>query len=296
MKNILFATDLSKDSQKAFGYAIQFAKQYRAEISLVSIYQRPSIYRYPYSEYTQQQEEIDMAAVANKMDRMYEAYEKECGISSEVSYKLIKEPSVFKGILQSIKSDKPDVLMLGTKGDNMGEGFIFGNVIKKLVRECPVPVLTIPPEAVFREISDVLFTTNYHEGDPMAIKELVHLLNPIKPAIDVAHVSVYVDAEKDLKGEEFWETVQKVVDYDKLKYKVLTGRKIVDRLNEYIINNKPNLMVMTYKERGIWYDLFHTDVIKRMGLKSSLPVLTFNEKCLSQLTENDISMARDERV
>ena len=73
MKNILFATDLSEDSQKAFAYAIQFAKQYHAEISLINIYQMPSIYKYPYSEYTEQQEQIDMAAAANKMDQMYES-------------------------------------------------------------------------------------------------------------------------------------------------------------------------------------------------------------------------------
>ena len=296
MKSIMFATDLSENSQKAFAYAIQFAKQYHAEISLVNIYQMPSIYKYPYSEYTEQQEQIDMAAAQDRMDRMYESYEEECGIMSRVSYKLVKEPSAVRGILETINNDQPDILMLSTKGDNMGQEFVFGKIIKRLVRECPIPVMTIPPDAVFRDLSQVLFTTNYYKGDLMALESLIHLLDPVKPAINIIHVSTKTDATDDLEGEEFWDLVKAKVAYDNVKYKVMTGKKIYSRLHEYVVNNQPNLLVMTYKEHGAWHDLFHVDLIKKMELHSSTPVLTYNEIGLSRLSEKDISMTTDESV
>lgn len=295
MKNILFATDLSEDSQKAFAYAIQFAKQYQAEISLVNIYQMPSIYKYPYSEYTEKQEEIDMAAVEEKMDKMYDAYEAECGIKSTVSYKLVKEPSVVRGILQSIKNDNPNILMLSTKGNNMGQEIVFGKIVKRLVRECPIPVMTIPPDAIFRDMSKVLFTTNYYKGDLMALKEFIHLFNPVQPKINIIHVSTKPDVNKYLEGESFLESVNKVVDYGPISHKILSSTKVIGGLKEYIIINQPNLLVMTYKKHGVWYDLFHVDKIKKMELHSSTPVMTYNEISLGRLAENNISVVTDER-
>ena len=62
MKKILFVTDFSENSKKSFAYALQFTKQYNAEISLVHIYKKPRSYDDPYKEYTVQQEKIEIAA------------------------------------------------------------------------------------------------------------------------------------------------------------------------------------------------------------------------------------------
>ena len=295
MKKILFVTDFSENSKKSFAYALQFAKQYNAEISLVHIYKKPRSYDDPYKEYTVQQEKIEIAAARGRLDEMYESFRSEGDIMSRVSYKLVNEPSPIRGIFDTIEKDQPDVLMLSTIGDNVAPVFVFGTILKQLVRECPIPVLTIPPEAKFRDISKVLFTTNYNMDDLLAMKELIHLLDPVQPEIKMAHVRTYSEVVGGVSGEPFWEKVRAEVDYDKIKYEVMNGKNVYDRLNEYVIAEQPNLLVMTDKDNGVWYDLFHIDLIKRMEFHSSTPVLTFNAIGLSRITEKNTSMANDEQ-
>ena len=292
----MFATDFSQNSKNAFAYAIQFAKQYNAEISLVHIYRMPGSYNDPYKEYTEQQEKIEITAAHNRLERMYESYREEGDIMRRVSYKLVQDPSPLRGIIETVIKDQPDILMLSTLGDNVAGVSLFGKIIKRLVRECPIAVLTIPPEAKFRDISNVLFTTNYDKSDLLAIKQLVYLLDPIKPKINIVHVRTYSEVEVDVNTETFWELVKAEIDYEKIQYKVMSGSNVYNRLNEYIIANQPNLLVMKDKDNGIWYDLFHIDLIKRMEFHSSTPVLTFNAVGLSGIAEKDISVATDEGV
>ena len=294
MKKIMFATDLSDNSQQVFPYAIQLAKDYNAWINLVFIYET-AVYKLPHTEYTEAQEKLELASANNRLERMYEEHVGEDNAKTRVSFKIVKDLDTVQGILNTIKKDKPDLLMLSTFGDNVGKELFSGKLIRSLVSQCPIPVMAIPMQAKYSPPSKLLYATNFYDNDIMALKNLIALLAPFEPRIDIVHISRDWDAEKEADSKHFWDRVQEEVRYGRLQWRVVLGDNVYLGLNKYIFDHEPDFVVLTDKDNGLWYDMFHIDLINRVEFNSYIPVLTFNEIGLSQLTENDWSMAQGER-
>jgi len=138
-KKILFCTDFSENSHYAFSYALNLAKTYKAKLCILHVTPEPvDIYR-PSEDVekvvkSHRQKVIDQEMKTQYLDKM-EGY-KDCKV-------LVKEGLVFDEIIQTAKKESVSVIVMGTHGRTGIDKILVGSTAEKVVRNSPVPVLTV---------------------------------------------------------------------------------------------------------------------------------------------------------
>ena len=142
LKKILWASDGSKESDRALRYATFLAEKSGAEILslFVSEIHFPITSLYPISE------DVVMDIVEKtekKFERRFERLSKRLkgrGINS--THKIVRESAV-EGIIKTAKSNKCDLIVMGKHGQGFIERSILGSNTAKVLSNSPLPVLSV---------------------------------------------------------------------------------------------------------------------------------------------------------
>jgi nucleotide-binding universal stress UspA family protein len=141
----MVAVDFSKYTEPTVQWGISLAKDLKATLLLVNIVnirdlitlekylsvQEPALYQ----KYV---EETCAARHANLQILLDQAAHH--GVSGQ---KLVKSAVPYEGLLKAIENEKPDLLIIGTKGRGNLAGTIIGSCAQKMYRRCPIPLLSI---------------------------------------------------------------------------------------------------------------------------------------------------------
>jgi nucleotide-binding universal stress UspA family protein len=143
IKKILFPVDLSPVSSKIASSVIAFGESFDAEIHLVHVAVTMEEIAGVYGP--------DMM-VGNFADEVAQSAERELKKFEEKFFAGYpnKKNVVVKGdpadkIIEYIKAERIDLVVMGTHGRKGLDKILFGSVADQLVKNSPVPVLTINP-------------------------------------------------------------------------------------------------------------------------------------------------------
>lgn len=136
IRHILVATDFSESSQRARELALEFARKFGAQITLIHVNVPPPTYGgegmyWPTDELTRQ------AAAA--LDGALAALKKEYPESESV----LGYGVPWEQIVTAAKERNADLIVVGTHGRRGVPRALLGSVAEKVVRMSPVPVLTV---------------------------------------------------------------------------------------------------------------------------------------------------------
>jgi len=145
IRKILIPTDGSDYSHYALEYAVNLCRALEAEVVLVSVVDvRYEMYD-AYSEVhaATQMEELIREQVSRSLDR-HAAEMIDQGIPVR---KIMKVGDVIHELLEVIREEQIDLVVVGTHGRKGLSRFLLGSTTEKLVRSASCPVLTVrPPE------------------------------------------------------------------------------------------------------------------------------------------------------
>ena len=141
-KKILFPIDLSEISVAAMSYVLSIAEKYDSELFVIYVARdmtyfaeldvpHPSIYSFS--------QDVKKGA-EQKMRAFCEKNLLGDGASCEV---LIGDPST--EIVNYVEEKDIDLVIMPTQGRKGLNRLVFGSVAARVVRNCPVPVMTIKP-------------------------------------------------------------------------------------------------------------------------------------------------------
>ncbi|MGD9138947.1 MAG: universal stress protein, partial [Desulfobacterales bacterium] len=140
---ILFPSELREYSLKILPYVISMSEKYNSTIYLLHVIDDISKwggFYLPHISLDLYQKEA-MEAAENFMDTVCEQQMKGCpNFERRI---LSGDPTA--EILKTIDSEAIDLVVMGTHGYKGLEHAIFGSVARKVVKNSPVPVLTINP-------------------------------------------------------------------------------------------------------------------------------------------------------
>ncbi|MBW1706414.1 MAG: universal stress protein [Deltaproteobacteria bacterium] len=159
MKNInriMVAIDLSDYSKETLEYATDLAADLKTDLVIVNVINQRDIDAYAkIAQMNSAFSAEDFVEMRKKerIDMIQELVEKcDC---RDVSVKTIFRTGVpFRELLEAIKKEGADLLVMGTRGRSRLKGVFLGSTAEKTIRRSPVPALILRsknPEEVLRE-------------------------------------------------------------------------------------------------------------------------------------------------
>ncbi|MEO6785796.1 MAG: universal stress protein [Chthoniobacteraceae bacterium] len=138
---ILVPVDFSEHSHKALRYALAFATQFDAEVTLVHIVEQmvyPGDWMYPPLAVT------DFAV--EKREQMIERLRALDAGSGVKTQHVVRLGRAWQEVIEIAQEQKADMIILATHGYTGLKHVLLGSVAEKIVRHAPCPVLSVRPE------------------------------------------------------------------------------------------------------------------------------------------------------
>ena len=138
---ILVPVDFSEHSQKALRYALAFATQFGAEVTLVHIVEQmvyPGDWMYPPLAVT------DFAT--EKREQMIDRLRSLDAGSGVKTHHIVRLGRAWQEVIEIARETTADLIILATHGYTGLKHVLLGSVAEKIVRHAPCPVLSVRPD------------------------------------------------------------------------------------------------------------------------------------------------------
>lgn len=265
MKKILVPTDFAEYAKNAFVYALSMADGLDAEVHLLHVIPPTSLskvslfQRRPYGE-------LVMAA-KGRMKRFY--HNGINRVSSSLNYRprvqtFVKGGEMKDVIMDAVKSEGYDLLVMGTKGRRDDWSAVFGSSTAHLIANATCPTLVIPSVATHQVFSHVCIGSQDKEN-AIWESEIAWLYGSNKPArhfVNVKSETTITPAQKDRES-----TTKEVV------LEEVNSGNVVAGLLEYAKQHRCDLLLMKRSSKSWFTQLFTKSFTREAVLDAEIPVL-----------------------
>lgn len=143
-KKILWPTDFSGSAEKALPYVRSLTEKYDTEIHVLYVIEDIAHHKSWYGDFEQERiEKIlkwEEKTATERLDQVCVSYLEGCPLY--IKHVAVGDPA--QEILKLVDKEKVDAIVMATRG---AQGhFQFGSVAEKVVKNAPVPVITIPTD------------------------------------------------------------------------------------------------------------------------------------------------------
>jgi nucleotide-binding universal stress UspA family protein len=141
-KKILCPVDFSEFTDEIIDYAVDITKKFNAKLHMIHVI--PNLnYFTPYESFLTPENLVAIERnIEVEVNRAFDKIVKKVDIPVK---KVIKTGVTFVEIIDYVKSESIDLIVMGTHGRSGIEHILIGSVAEKIVRKSPCPVLTIRP-------------------------------------------------------------------------------------------------------------------------------------------------------
>jgi universal stress protein A len=141
LKQILVPVDFSNPSQQALRYALRFAKEFHAEVTLLHVVEKTAVgsgFADVPSRFAYLDEEL---SIAKKNLRALTASSQEAGCPTIGSTVRTGLPA--HEIVEAAKESNTDLIVIATHGYTGWKHFCIGSTAERVVRAAPCPVFVV---------------------------------------------------------------------------------------------------------------------------------------------------------
>ncbi len=136
--HILVPYDDSQYSNRAFVYALDLAKKYGANLSIISI-----MYSSPHPSEIKHQTTVDDEKI-KVMEKSYKRLSnaaKKFGVP--INTQMLMETSIVDNIISFVTGNKVNLIVMGTRGRGGPKRLMFGSVAMATSQKAPCPVMLV---------------------------------------------------------------------------------------------------------------------------------------------------------
>lgn len=181
-------------------------------------------------------------------------------------------------ILEEAKRFKPDLVVMGTRGESNVARAFFGTVTTKAVQELKVPVLTIPSTYHGDSLSKVAYATDFSKTDSRSILKLQQILQPYQPFIYCIHISDNGSSGKDREQlKKLQEKLQQNAADQRVAYTVLEGDDVAEALQKFVQQESIDILALTTHERSMFGKIMNPSLAQKLVLHAAVPLLVFHD-------------------
>lgn len=206
MKNILVPTDFSKPSISALETAVELAKRSGARVTLLHVVEQVVAESYTISgegRPDETEEKIFTSALIRKsrqqltklvMDPRY----KNVTVEGE-----LKLGNPYHGIRSIITEQKPDLVVMGTRGNSSLERMIIGTNTERVVRTMDCPVLTVQKKPFRFDFKNIVYATNMSEEEESFTRVVKKTQEMFKSTVHLVRINTPSDFQRDRSVKQY---------------------------------------------------------------------------------------------
>lgn len=293
-KRILVAVDFSLYSLKACQMAFSIAKEINAKVKILHVYHNiyfPSTI--PFANLLKEDEGNDILDKSRKqMLNLCLEIDKRIaeGEYPSVNYSYsLREGLVNEEIESFIKEYKPNLVVLGTKGQGNSQDYMLGSVTADIIEMTDVPIMAVPKNATITDVKEfkhIAFFTNFSERDHFSFDFLVNILL-LHPTLKVTlvHVNRLNEKGKQRSATELAELRDTFLSKHpnvNINYKLIEGTDIIPLIKQFIDDEKVNLITVNTRRRNLIGRLFVPSTSRKILATIDTPLLTLRGHILSK--------------
>ncbi len=288
VQKILVPIDFSDYSVNACRYAIGLAEKLNAEIKLLHVYYNPIINSMPLTDTYYYQvnmdeiiREIEVRAKEN-MENFYndlmEKIEREKIEGVKLDYELVSGIASDEIIIKS-EEYKPEVIIIGTRGQGERENDLIGSVTAKVIDDAKTPVLVIPEDSLYQGIAtiNILYTTDFDDSDYKALKKLMNIIAPFDIRLYCLHVGTQDSNVWDkVKMDKLKTTLKEQYSDYEIECSIIEEEDFLKGIQEFIREKNIDIISLVTHKRSIISKLFNPSKARKVLFHTNIPFLVFH--------------------
>lgn len=271
-QTILVPTDFSNNALVATRYAIELSKIFGANIHIVHAY-RPftSPFQSPLANETDEQRATigakkGLAEFMEKLDIPEEA-----AITSSV-----EKNNLVDAITSCIDQYNVSVVIMGTHGSSGRRTDLLGSNTYDVANVVPRPLLIVPEDTAFFNLKNVVFFSDYQNGDKKSLRQFNNLFGKIGPACTLVHIHEHREApqESDQKRLMEWKVLLEKETTIKLSVDLVHAPENMDVVDKILKRLRADMTLITLADtRGFFKKLIHKSLARAIILNPQTPIL-----------------------
>lgn len=273
--NILIPTDFSKCARAATDYAIEFAIQNKANITLLHTF----ILRYTDNSYFIDFD-LSLQEVAKKQLRIekHRILEK----FTELEKNQISTLCEIGGLVENIeiieKKSSIDLVIMGTKGVTGWDEIFIGSKAASVVANCNLPILLIPENAKFKAASKFAFPIKLNEKLSDKQIKLINLFADKQSNFNLFHSYediLDIDDEAEIKLLEYFKSI-----FPKANIELETQyeQSLIESVELYLEKIKADFVIAKKQQKNFLQRIFSVSVTESLTFHAKYPLLIFTQK------------------
>lgn len=261
MQTVIVPVDFSENSLKAARYAVQL---------LTGHYGVTMILHHVFEKSNQ----------ASEASEKLEELKEELMIKGIVKITTLAEEGVdFITELDKLaRHQQADLIIMGITGRSpIGQTFIGSNTLK-MVQQKVCPILIVPADADYKEIKNVLLTSNFKNVNAstpsVPIKKVLKSFNPNLHILNVDSEH-YVSITDEYQNEK--NKLNEMFSDFRPEFYFLGLPDVDEAINQFAHDKDVDLIVIVHKGQSLFSKLFVKSHTKKLVYHSNIPVLAIHE-------------------
>jgi nucleotide-binding universal stress UspA family protein len=270
MSKILFPTDFSETSEKAWPTAKAFAQFLQRSIE-VAHYFHPVTTDVSGVDYNLAKElqELKDEQMKNYMESLDTS-----GVNVTSS---VQVGFPIQSMVERSKEEETSLIVMSTQGERHALDRWLGSVSSELSVKARCPVILVPEGKHSMTFKNVLYATSHESLNDQSIRRLQNLIQQLGAAIHFLYVAPK-DADRDALSKQLLDTLFADGEPNfSFSVEILNSDDIISGINGYVKENQIDLTIMYNVSRSWWKSLVHKSTSKRMAFNTETPLLVMHQ-------------------
>lgn len=281
MKNILMPTDFSDNSWNAIAYALKFFENINCTFYLLHI----NILTYAMahdSSYDLIQEYGGNTLVEPAKKELRDILQR---ISREFPdnenhhfFTLTDNNFFIESIRNHVLEQQIDIIVMGTKGASGLKKVITGSNTADVIKQVKCTTLVVPEEAVFQNLNEIAFPTNYYLTYGVDLLKPIHdIVSMYNSSLQVLHITNKPEM-LDMNQQDNKDLLYDYFNDFNVNFQNLISKKVEEAIDCYVQSRDIKLVIMVAKNLNYFQQILFHSKIEEITYHTKIPFLVIHEK------------------
>ncbi|RMA58705.1 universal stress protein [Ulvibacter antarcticus] len=278
MKQILFPTDFSENSENAIRYALNFFKDIEAEFYFLHVSTEDQFENS--ALFVASELVIDQSVVSGaseKLEVLIKRIQNQFKNKKHKHHGIHESIQFIEAIRKNVNHKQIDCIVMGTKGASKLLDTALGSYTADVIKRVKCNILVIPENAKYCDPSNIVFPTDFNINyTDKVLNSLSDILKLKKVKINVLYIS------KKIRDLSVFQKKNRAHLQDYLEGKphsfyFITNENIDDAVETYVRITKVDMIAMVAKNLNYFERILFHPTVEKISYHTKVPFLVLHE-------------------